>query len=349
MSSKRIDLNLLRVFEAVMQRRSIAGASRELHLTPSAVSHALARLREAIGDPLFVTSGRGMEPTTRALDLAPRLRAGLAQLDEALDIGGFDPASATRDFRIAATDYACTMLLAPLVRRIAARAPGVDLRVFPFSRLDTIRQLDDGRLDLVLGWFDELPARMRRLALWEDREALVVRAGHPLARGPVSREALLRFPHVVVELTGSAESGPGGFFDDRGVQRRVWIERLLLEGGIDGAAHGGRAAVSVPHYGAVLPLVETSDLVATLPLGYVRATARPGAIALLDLPYEPVVARIEALWHRRSDPDAGVSWLVGELAAGAAEAVGMSAARHAVAAGTAAVEAPPAGQAQTGE
>ncbi|GAB3256744.1 LysR family transcriptional regulator [Chitinimonas naiadis] len=312
MAPRRIDLNLFRVFEAVMRHRSIRGASQELCITPSAVSHALTRLRTALGDSLFVATETGMAPTARALELAPQLRAGLARIDAALQAALFDPTQSQRTFRLAASDYACTVVLPHLVRYLARTAPQIDLRVFPFNRLDTIRQLDDGRLDIVIGWFNDLPQRMCRLPLWEDYEAIVVRAGHPLAEGPVTRERLLAYPHVVVELTGSNEQTQDGFLDDLGVSRRVWIERLLLELGNDTNGPTGRAAVAVPHYASVLPLLESTDLVATLPRSYVLPAVAKGSVVLLPLPFEPLRGRLDVIWHQRGNQDEGLQWLIKE-------------------------------------
>ncbi|HEY9100640.1 LysR family transcriptional regulator [Chitinimonas sp.] len=313
MALRRVDLNLFRVFEAVMRHRSIRAASRELHITPSAVSHALSRLRVSLGDNLFVASETGMEPTARALELAPHVRGGLERIDAALRSASFEPAQSMRTFRIAASDYACSVVLPQLVAQVARSAPQIDIRVFPFSRLDTIRQLDDGRIDIVIGWFNDLPQRMHRKLICEDNEALVVRRGHPLASGELSRERLLAYPHVVVELTGSNEPTQDGFLQDLGVSRRVWVERLLLElGGGDAEGLVGRAAVSVPHYASVLPLIEASDMVATLPRRYVQAAAEQGRVAVLDIPFEPLIGRLEAIWHQRGEQDEGLQWLIGE-------------------------------------
>lgn len=312
---RKLDLNLFRVFDAVMRHRSLTAASRELHLTPSAVSHALSRLRSALADPLFVATEAGMEPTVRALELAPHVSAGLARIETALRTSEFVPARTPRTFRIAASDYASVTILPQLAARIAETAPEVDLRIFPFNRVDTIRQLDDSRIDVVAGWFGELPSHLRRRLLLEDRETIVARAGHPLASGAVTRERLVEFPHVVVELTGSAGQTEDGFIDEEGASRRVWIERLLLElrGGA-GDLLAGRAAIVVPHYGCVLPIVTATDLIATLPWSYVRAEIERGRVVALDLPYPPLIGRLEAVWHRRSDRDAGVAWLVDRMA-----------------------------------
>jgi len=307
---QRIDLNLFRVFEAIMQHRSVTAASRQLGVTPSAVSHALSRLRHALADELFVSGEAGMEPTPRALQLAPEIRDGLGRIDLALGSGPFVPADALRTFRVATSDYVAAAILPPLLAHIGSAAPRIDLRIFPLNRTDVIHQLDDGRVDLVLGWFGELPDRIRRTPIFKDQEALVVRAGHPLSEGAVTKERLFAFPHVVVELTGEEEQAGDGFLNERGVSRRIWIERLLIEMSDPDQGLMGRVAISVPHYATVPALLRATDMVATLPRRF--ALAQP-SLVVLDLPYEPLVVDVEAIWHQRADLDAGLKWLIGAI------------------------------------
>lgn len=313
MSRQRVDLNLFRVFEAVMLHRSIRGASRDLGVTPSAVSHALARLRQALQDDLFVAGENGMKPTVRALELAPGIRGGLAQLDESFDRKPFLPLESVRTFRIAATEYGAAIVLAPLVSRLAKTAPDIQLRVFPYSRMDVVQHLDEDRIDLVISWFGELPERMRRTAILKDEEAVVVRPGHPLTEAPVTLERLFAFHFLVVELTGTEEQANDGFLDDRGVLRRVWIDRLLIEMGEGERDLLGHVAVSLPHYTAVPLMLRGTDMVATLPLNLARASAERGELVVLDLPYEPLTVQVEAVWHERADHDTGLQWMIGEL------------------------------------
>jgi DNA-binding transcriptional LysR family regulator len=312
---RKIDLNLFKVFDAVLQHRGVAAAARELGVTPSAVSHALARLRQALGDELFVSGDAGMVPTERALALAPGIREGLGHFSGAVEAQPFDPATSLRTFRIAATDYASVVMLPRLVAHMVAAAPQATLRVFPFSRLDVVRHLDEGRLDLALGWFGQLPDRMGRRAIIEEGEAIVVRPGHPLTEGKVTKERLVAFPHIVVELTGTEEMAVDGFLDDRGVARRVWIERLLIDiaDGEEGLV--GRVAVSVPTYAAVPPMLLATDMVATLPHRLALRAAKHEGLVLLDLPYEPLSVSVEAVWHQRAERDAGRQWLTDALAA----------------------------------
>lgn len=311
MSIQRIDLNLFRVFEAVLQCRSVSGASKELGVTASGVSHALGRLRQAIGDELFVHGEEGMLPTARALEIAPAIRDGLERIEDAVSTRPFAPAVSARTFRVSATDYGTTIILTRLIERLARTAPQLELRIFPYNRTDVIRHLDEGRLDVVIGWFGDLPERVRRTVILRDREAIVVRRGHPLAGQPVDRDRLFSYPFAVVELTGSGEQAAEGFIDERGVWRRVWIDRLLIEtDDEDAVAH---VAVSLPHYAAVPGILSATDMVATLPERMARPLAQAGTHVILDLPYEPLEVSAEAIWHQRGDRDGGLQWLLGEL------------------------------------
>lgn len=312
MSVQRIDLNLFRVFEAIMRCGSVSGASKELGVTASAVSHALARLRQAIGDELFVFGENGTTPTARALEIAPAIREGLGRIEEAVSTDVFVPANSARTFRIAVTDYGATIVLARLVERLARTAPQLELRVFPYNRTDTIRHLDEGQLDLAIGWFSDLPDRMRRTAIIVEKETIVVRRGHPLASGPLDKERLFSYPFAVVELTGNDEQTADGFLDERGVWRRTWIDRLLIE--TDDENLVAHVAVSLPYFAAVPDILSATDMVATLPERFARRLELAGTHVILDLPYEPLTVTVEAIWHQRGDRDNGLKWLLGELA-----------------------------------
>jgi DNA-binding transcriptional LysR family regulator len=312
---RMVDLNLFRVFDALMVHRSVRKAGEILSVTPSAVSHALSRLRQTIDDELFIPREFGMEPTRRALEVAAAVREGLGSLELALTTKPFVPMEAVRTFRIAASDNNSVVILPSLVRRLAKNAPQVDLRVFPLNRLDVVRELETGQIDLVIGWFAEMPSGMRRVTLFQEEEAIVVRAGHPLTQGKVTKERLFEFSHVVVELTGTEENQADGFMDDKGVARRVWIERALLEFQDENNDLAGRAAVCVPHFATVPPLLEATDMVATLPRRLALWTAKHFPLVLLDLPYIPMTIDIEMVSDQSADRDKGLQWLIDELAA----------------------------------
>jgi len=316
---RRVDLNLFRVFDTVMQQRSVSKAAKALSVTPSAISHSLSRLRDAIDDELFIPGVSGMQPTPRAVDLALEIRKGLQNFQSALMTKPFVPERAIRTFRIAASDYVSMLVLPRLIKQLAAAAPNIDLRIFPLSRLDAVRNLETDRLDLIIGWFGRLPTTLHRLSLYQEQEAMVVRPGHPLTNGRVTKQRLFQFSHVVVEMTGTEEHEEDGFLDDEGVSRRVWIERALLEFRDKDVNLAGRAAVCVPYFAAVAPMLEVTDMVATLPRRLALQLAERNSIVLLKLPYKPITVEIEMVWHGRVARDPGFRWIREILVSSAAE------------------------------
>ncbi len=305
-----MDLNLLRVFESLMLHRSASAAARELGVTSSAVSHALARLRKALKDELFIGGPSGMEPTPLALQIAPGINGGMDRIFESLEPKEFVPGEMVRTFNVGTSDYLATAILAPLIAQVSKTAPLVNFHVFPAGRLDLVRYLDEGRVDFVLGWFDEVPPRLKRTTIFVAEETVVVRDHHPLTEGPMSKERLFEYPFVVVELTGSEQKGTVGFIDERQVMRRNWIERLIIETSKEGKELIGRVAVTVPYYSLVPPILQKTDMVATLPRNFAASIAQQCSLTLLKLPYEPLKVGVEAVWHQRSQRDRGLRWLI---------------------------------------
>lgn len=317
LAGTRTDLNLYAVLHAVIRHSNATRAAAELGVTPSAVSHALARLRKLLGDELFIPTPSGLIPTSRTLEIAPVVAESLARLG-ALVRGGFDPAHSSRCFRVAMSDYLSVVLMPPLLRRLRDCAPGVRLRLFPSQRPDLVTLLDNGGLDLAIGWFGQLPARVHSTVALIEHEAMIVREGHELLTGPISRERLLDCDRVIVEFTGGDNELAGGFLIDRGVHRRVMIEHLLVEGVAADTVVVGKVAATVAHYAAVPPIVEATDLVGTLPGRLARLAEQTFRVRVLDLPYEPLEVRNDMVYATRSEADAGLAWLLGEIRTAAA-------------------------------
>ena len=183
MHARHLDLNLLRVFRALLFEKSVTGAAAALGLTQPAVSHALARLREAYQDPLFMRVRRNMEPTARALELSALICESLDRIESTLD-RRFDPKSLTQAFRIAFVDYGGIFFLPSLMSRLLLEAPGV--RVLPEYMDNSIgsRRLKDPECDFGIGMIWENYATWRRIKLFDDPFVIALRKGHPLKRNP---------------------------------------------------------------------------------------------------------------------------------------------------------------------
>ena len=206
---RSLDLNLLRVFDEIMAERNLTRAAAKLAITQPAVSNALRRLREVLGDDLVVRSGQGVEPTPRALALWPPVRQALAQLQQSLAPGAFDPASANSTFVLALADATGATLIPPLVEIVEREAPGVSLRVVPLTTRDPRGLLDDGSTDMAVGYFPavmaDLTARAQTdsvvayesLRLYDGEYVCVMRQDHPLAAEPLTLDQYCAARHLL--------------------------------------------------------------------------------------------------------------------------------------------------------
>jgi DNA-binding transcriptional LysR family regulator len=310
---RMIDLNLFRVFDAVMHYRSVREASRMLSVTPSAVSHALRRLRQALHDELFISTESSMQPTRRALELAPAIREGLQNLELALIAKESAGTEALRTFHIAATDYACMVILPRLVKRLAPGAPRVALQVSACNRLNVAERLQTGCCDLIIGSFNRLEKGLRHCKLLSEDHVLTVRNDHPLTHCELTKERLLAFSRVTVEPGGDEEIEPDNLIGEERSPQIALLDSAILKFSEEMIGLDGRPAVRVPHFAAVVPLLQVTDMVAILPRRLACLAAANAGIGLLDLPYPSPRLEIEMVWHRRTDYDQGLQWLLSEL------------------------------------
>ena len=323
MSIGKIDLNLLKVFDAVFEERNLVRAGRRLHLSQSAMSHALSRLRAMVGDELFVRTGRGMEPTGGALRLEPALRDALRRIEAALDMAPFVPRSSQRRFVIAANDHLTEVLVAPLTRKLHRAAPGIDLVVRPSTRLDLAEQIDLGRIDLAIGIFSQVPPRFSACTLMAQGEAVLMRKDHPTSVGKLTMEAFARYPLVAVSVGGDEEGAIDGFILERGLARQSeMFDRSALSISLGALGAKPRVRITVPHALAVPALLRDSDMLSIVPNSLARAlTRRESGLVMRRLPYASNVAVTRSVWHSRHEHDAGHIWLR-DLVANAARAAG---------------------------
>jgi DNA-binding transcriptional LysR family regulator len=291
MNVRDLDLNLLRVFEAVLRGRSVTSAAGELGLTQPAASNALSRLRSAFGDALFLRTSRGMEPTPFARELAEPVRQALALLESALAHGpGFDPATSARSFRFYMSDLGQIEFLPPLVERVRRVAPGARLEAPALEPEHVADALGAGSIDLAVGFLPALGPPLRRQALFSDPYLCLMRADYPAAT--LTRRKFLEASHVLVTYRGG---------------------HRVVEEALERAGAAQRIVLRVPHFTVVPMVLEQTDLILTLPARVARAFERRGNLKALAPPVPIPPADVAVHWHERFDADAGNRWLREQL------------------------------------
>lgn len=290
----QIDLNLFVTLDAVVRDGSVRGAAVRLGVTQSAVSHALRRLRDQLGDPLVVRTPQGMRPTPRAERIAATLRRCLGELDAVVrDPGEFVPGSACRSFTLAASDAAEFVLLPALMQALQRDAPGVDLVVRAESTA-TLAAVAEGELDLAVGVFTGAPGPLRTQPLYRQAFVCVVRKDHPQVRRGLTLARYLELSHVSVAPRGTA----GSLVDDA-------LARL-------GARR--RVALVVPHFLVAPMIVAETDLALMLPERLARRWAEILPLRLVAPPLELADFTVSQVWSERAHLDAGHAWLRQTLA-----------------------------------
>jgi DNA-binding transcriptional LysR family regulator len=285
MNVGEVDLNLLHVFAAVHQARSVSRAAERLGLSQPAASHALTRLRLLLHDPLFVRAPGGVRPTPRADRLAPQVLAALQLLDTALQESEvFDAARARRRFVLHMSDIGADEFLPLLMQGLAQDAPGITLETVQLPAEAIGPALEQGRLDLAFGYLPELGGSETATLLTE-RYVVLLRRGHPLARALRDRTALERLDFIVVR----SHTVPARALQQLGLESRI---RLAL-----------------PHFMVVPPILEATDLAVVLPSRPAARFAARHALQVIEpdlgLPPFPVAMH----WHWRHTADPGHRWL----------------------------------------
>lgn len=283
------DLSLLATLDALLQEGSVTRAARRLGLSTPGMSHALARIRERLGDPLLVRAGRSMVLTPRAEALRPRVRSLVEEAALALQPERpFAAKELRRTFVVYTSDYVLTLLGPTLDRAVHAEAPEVCLRFVPVT-MDDSTPLREGEADLAIGIYGELPPEMRIRQLLTDRFVCVVRRDHPEVKQRLSLEQFLQLEHVQVAPRGK----PGGYLDD-----------VLREAG-----HERRVARAVPYFMTGLMLVAQTDYVLTISERIAGLLAPQLGLRILEPPLSLRPYALQLVWHPRLDGDAGHHWL----------------------------------------
>ena len=302
---RKIDGGLLLVFRELLIRRRASEVADHLGLSPSAISHALTRLRDLFGDPLFIRRSHGFEPTQRAIELGPRIEALIGLIGAAVsDDTGFDPAKSRRRFRIACQAEFTSLVgdrLVEAFRRTARRA-SFSTRWAILDR--ALRALRRGEVDLAIGMFGPLPRGFIATPLYEDDYCVIARQGHPLVQGQVDLQTYGRIGHIFVGM-------PDGALADEAPLDREVTEATY--GGIPGPDLV-RTHAYVGQWETAMFMVSGSDVLADCPRRLAQRFAGRLGLQVLDPPFEPFRFTVQAI--RRADVvDPGVDWLLEQLAA----------------------------------
>ncbi|MDH4609018.1 LysR family transcriptional regulator [Pseudomonas sp. BN102] len=296
---RRLDLNLLLVFDALYRHRSVTTAAAELAISASAFSHALGRLREALNDELFIRQGNRMHPTHRAELLVEPLTVALKALAEGLgQWEPFVPASSQRTFTFAATDYTAFALLPALMRRLQRQAPGIRVRLVQSERKVSIEDLASGRIDFALGYSegrDRLPSGVETLDWLTDQYLVIASRDHPRVRNQLDLAGYLHERHVVVTPWNETSGAIDHVLDGMGLQREV--------------------AVQLPTVMAAPFIVGATELLMTVPGHAARTLQQVAGVELYPAPFEipPYALRLYShAKYARSDAHA---WMLEQLRA----------------------------------
>jgi DNA-binding transcriptional LysR family regulator len=298
---RTLDLNLLRVFDEVMSERNLTRAARNLSITQPAVSNALRRLREVLGDELVRRAGAGVEPTARALALWPTVRDALRQLQHSLAPGEFDAAAADRTFLLAMADATAAELVPGLIAIVEQEARAVSLRVIPLTTRDPRRMLENEEVDVAVGYFPGVVAALaarehsgvglpfETQRLYAGQYVCVMRRDHPLAQAPLTLDNFCAGRHLMVSFSGR----PFGFIDQTlgamGRERRI--------------------VATVNQFFTAGRVVANSDLMTVMPRHFVRVTGPDDRLIMRELPFEQPLVHVDALWHRRAQQGHAHAWL----------------------------------------
>lgn len=299
MPFRTLDLNLLRVFDQVMAEQNLTRAADRLAMTQPAVSNALRRLRETLGDELVVRTAFGVRPTPRAEALWPHVRKALAELREAIEPAVFDPRAEELSFRFAMADATAAKLMPALVTRIERAQALVNLRVQPLTTRDPRALLERGEVDFAVGYFPDAvaalvtqgpQAALRHERMWDSEYVCAMRPGHPLAERELTLDAFCEAHHLLVSFSGRAHG-----FVDQALSALKRTRRIVL---------------TVNQFFTAGRVVLQSDLLTVLPRDFLSATGYEHELVVKPLPLALQGVHVEVLWHQRNERQPAHRWLL---------------------------------------
>ena len=295
-----LDLNLLRVFDAVMVEQNLTRAADKLAMTQPAVSNALKRLRHSLGDELLIRTAYGVKPTPRAETLWPAIRQALSNLESAIAPTSFDVSKAQATFRMAMADATAALWMPILVRAIERDAPGLNARMVPLTTREPRPMLIRGDIDIAVGFFPGVVAQMvgeqaagrspiRHERLYSGHYVCVMRKDHPLASHELTLDEYCHANHLLVSFSGRAHGLVDEALAQLGRERHILLTvNQFLTGG---------------------KVVANSDLLTVLPRHLIESTGMTDALVWKELPFSLPEVHVDMLWHERDSRNPAHKWL----------------------------------------
>ncbi len=300
MNIQSVDLNLLVYLDVLLRERNVTKAANHLGISQPAMSNGLRRLRQLFDDPLLVRTSEGMTPTERASNLEPQIRSVLADIEMAVQPQtAFDPATSERVFRIMASDYTEASLIPAVLRVLRECAPSVCLDILTPSDVSFF-DVEQGRVDMVVNRFDDIPQSFHQTTVWEDDYACLLSADNPI-RNDFTLDTYLDAKHVWVSKTGM---GVGVGINPKDEQRLGWVDAVLRKLG-----RKRQISVFTRHYQAAALLAEQKDLVVTIPRKAANLQAENPRVVVLDTPFSIPSFELKMAWSPLLQHNPGHQWL----------------------------------------
>lgn len=292
MDLKDIDLNLLVVFNQLLMEKRVSSVATTLGLTQPAVSNALKRLRNLLGDELFLRTPRGMEPTPLALQLAEPIAYALSTIHSTLNHRTvFNPATSNRKFTLGLSDIGEINFLPRLMTALNRQGPNLSVSTLRNTGVDLQDEMENGQVDLAVGMLPQLKAGYFQRRLFKQRYVCMFRKGHPLDKGHITLEEFSAAGHLVVVPPGSGHAKVNDSIDRKGIRRNVRL--------------------TVPHYVAVGHILahDCNGMIATVPESYARQCVEPFDLTYVDHPVPLPEIGVNIFWHAKFHREPGNQWL----------------------------------------
>ncbi|NVK11702.1 MAG: LysR family transcriptional regulator [Gammaproteobacteria bacterium] len=302
MNISRVDLNLLVYFDVLLEEKNVTRAGAVLGITQPAMSNGLRRLRELFDDPLLVRTTEGMTPTEKALNIQPKVRQILTEIEQVLQpTEGFEPEYSNRLFRIIVGDYAESTLIPEVLRRLRHEAPHVVLDLLTPSDA-SIGDLEQGKVDLAINRFDELPQSFHSVVVWRDTFSCLMSDDNPLVND-MSLENYLKAQHIWVSKTGV---GRGTGINTENYNKLGWVDRA-----VDAAQEGARRNIAIftRHYQMPGVLLARDDLVATLPTRVAKRHLTEEHLVVSEPPFAIPPIELNMAWSPLLQHNPAHRWL----------------------------------------